>query len=231
MQKGPALPEHSVFKFTDPKAIISWLYALAVILLIMLAAASHGMDIPISRFVRDPMAIKTGHPLIGVLSNIGAILWSFSAAICWFAYFLLKKSHQSSSFTGFIFWGGVVSSVLLIDDFFMLHEMLEKYLKINEIIPLLFYGFLLVFYLIKYWRIIIATDYVYLALTLSFLAITFLTDRLSYDLFSWFYILEDGAKFLGIISWLGYQFSVCYKGLESSEAASAAPEPNPRVYV
>ena len=222
------MPEPNVFKFTDPKAIIGWLYALAVLLLIILAAASHGLDIPISRFVRDPMAIKTGHPLIGALSNICAILWSFAAAICWFTYLLLKKNHQPRSFIGFIFWGGVISSVLLVDDFFMLHEMLEKYLKINEIIPLLSYGFLLVFYLIKYWRIILTTDYIYLALTFFFLAITFLTDRLPYDLFSWLYMLEDGAKFLGIISWLGYQFSVCYKGLASTAAASAAPNPSPR---
>ena len=222
------MPEPSVSKYITPKAIIGWIYALAVLLLIMLAAASHGMDIPISRFVRDPMAIKTGHPLIGVLSNIGAILWSFAAAICWFTYLLLKKNHQPRSFTGFIFGGGVISSVLLVDDFFMLHEMLEKYLKINEIIPLLSYGFLLVFYLIKYWRIILTTDYIYLALTFFFLAITFLTDRLPYDLFSWLYMLEDGAKFLGIISWLGYQFSVCYKGLESTAAASAALNPSSR---
>ncbi|MFX0211569.1 MAG: hypothetical protein ACFFDT_36665 [Candidatus Hodarchaeota archaeon] len=188
----------------------------AIFLILIVAIASYYLNIPISHFTRDPLAIRGGHPFLGIISNIGAILWSFSVAICFFSYVLLKTSKKPHDGLGFIMFGGFISSVLLLDDLFMLHETIyPRYFGVSEKIVFLFYGVLILFYLVRFRKIIIETDFIFILLAVFFFALSALVDMLPESLLSWHHLFEDGLKFFGIISWFGYQFSVCFREVQS----------------
>ena len=216
--------EKSNLRFISSKVFFYWLYIPAIFLILIVAIASYYLNIPISRFTRDPLAITDGHPFLGVVSNIGAILWSATVAICFFSYAILityKKSHDVLSF---IMFGGFISLLLLLDDLFMLHERIyPKYLGGSEKIVFLFYVSLLLLYLVKYRLIIIETDLIYLILAAFFFALSMLIDLLPESFLPWHHLFEDGPKFIGIVSWFGYHFTICFKEVQSI-AYTAAPD-------
>lgn len=78
----------SYVRLEDAKLTLLWLVP-AALLLLLVASGCYILDLPVSRFTRDPLAITEGHPLYGFVSNVGAILWSASAAFCFLAYVLL----------------------------------------------------------------------------------------------------------------------------------------------
>lgn len=191
------------------------IYIPTLILLFAAALISSYYNIPISKFTRDPMAIVRGHPFLGIISNIGAILWSSSAAFCFLSYLLLRTREDSRDAIGLIRLGGLISVVLLLDDLFMLHDYIcAKYFGINELPLFLLYGMLILFYLVRYIKIIIQTEFLYLILAISFFALSILVDRLPEYRLPMHHLFEDGTKFIGIVSWVSYQFSVCFRKLQ-----------------
>ncbi len=208
--------EKSNLRFISSKVFFYWLYIPAIFLILIVTIASYYLNIPISRFTRDPLAITGGHPFLGVVSNIGAILWSATVAICFFSYAILKTNKKSHDVLGFIMAGGFISLLLLLDDLFMLHEeILPKYLGGSEKIIFLFYGSLLLLYLVKYRLNIIETDLIYLILAAFFFALSILIDLLPESFLPLHHLFEDGPKFIGIVSWFGYYFTVCFKEVQS----------------
>ena len=209
--------EKFISKSISSKVVSCWLYMPAIFLILIVAIASYYLNIPISHFTRDPLAITGNHPFLGIISNVGAILWSFSVAICFFSYVLLKTSKESHDVLGFILFGGVISLVLLLDDLFMLHERIyPEYFWVSEKIVFVFYGVLILFYLVKFRRIIIETDFIFILLAVFFFALSILVDLLPESLLPWHHLFEDGPKFFGIVSWFGYQLSVCFQEVQSA---------------
>jgi hypothetical protein len=204
-----------MFKRTNPG--FYWLYMPAILLILVTAITSYYSNIPISRFTRDPLAITGGNPFLGIISNIGVIIWSATIAICLFAYTLSITSKKSNDVLRFILFGGLISLILLLDDLFMLHERIyPKYFGIHEISLFLVYGALVLFYLFKFRKIVIKTDLVYLLLTAIFFSMSIVVDLLpEKTLYPWHHLFEDGFKFLGIVSWFGYLIAVCFKEVRS----------------
>lgn len=106
--------------------------------------------------------------------------------------------------------------MLLIDDIFLIHEVVfPKYLKIPEQVIFLVYGILIFSYLLKFKQIIQNTEYIPLILAFAFFGFSVIADSsLIYIPQSWLkneglYLLEDGAKLLGIISWYIYFVRAC----------------------
>lgn len=160
------------------------------------------------------------------MSNIGAVVWSFSAAICLFSYTLLRTRQESRDVAGFLLFGGCISLVLLLDDLFMLHEQFyPRYFGVGEKIVFSFYAALNLFYLAKFRTLIIESDFVLLLLALFFFALSMLLDLLPETSHPWYDLFEDGLKLFGIVSWFAYQFSVCLQEVQS--ALQRNPEENP----
>lgn len=199
------------------KIICCLLYVPAIILMLIVFVLNFSFDIPIRRFTCDPLAIAQGNPFHGVISNIGVILWSFAASICFFTYLLLKTRNKSHGISEFILFGGVLSLILLLDDLFMLHERIyPKWCGISEEIVLLLYGVATLCYVVKFRRIIIKTDFIFIVLAAVFFAFSLVIDALPKYLFPWQQGFEDVPKFFGIVSWLGYQFSVCFQAIQKN---------------
>ena len=192
-------------KLREMLTVSAWLYVPAFILLAVTAAMSYKFDIPISKFMRDPAAIMEAHPLNGVISNIGILLWSATAAICLFCWVLLLRTRKHSETRWFFFSGGILTSVLLLDDLFLLHERLyPMYFGITDKIILPLYSLLLLSFIIGFKRQILKTRFYLLFFAICFFGVSLLVDRLPESLLPWHHLFEDGSKFFGIVSWFGY---------------------------
>lgn len=76
--------------------------------------------VPVGNLTKDPLAVAGKPFYFGMLSQVGILFWCASAAICFFCAALLVKIN-STNLSGFLFFLGCVTTVLLLDDLFSVH--------------------------------------------------------------------------------------------------------------
>ncbi|WP_019507544.1 hypothetical protein [Pleurocapsa sp. PCC 7319] len=142
-------------------SLILIIYLPTVLVLLTVGFISWRTNIPIMDFTRDPLTILDAPFYIGILSNIGILFWAAGATICFFSSVIIHKiNHESQTFY-FWFWGGFITTVLLVDDFFLLHEKIfPEYLNISESQAFLLYLLMLLAYLVIFRKKIMTTDFI-----------------------------------------------------------------------
>ena len=109
--------QNNMIKFPSKLFYISILPSLILYLAILYI--SNFYNIKLNLVVRD-LAQTCGYPIgVGMISNIGILLWGAAASICLFTSFSEIINNESSKL---LLLGGVFSSLLCIDDFFLLHD-------------------------------------------------------------------------------------------------------------
>lgn len=103
----------------------------------------------------------------------------------------------------------------MLDDAFLFHEGLASiYFGIDEKIILLALGVTVLAYLVSFRKTILKTNYSVLLLAFGFLTLSCLTDGILdpwfWSLGDWEYFIEDGAKWMGIVSWCSYYVQTSY---------------------
>ena len=138
---------------------------------------------------------------VGFISNIGIIMW---IGISFVLIFLSKISFlRKSHYRNLITLGAVFSSILALDDFFLIHD---KYI-IQEIV-FIFY-FLFALNLIKKCRrqieeidgYLFCASYILFGLSIF---IDIVLQNLFPSLIIYSQILEEGFKFAGIFCWFAF---------------------------
>jgi len=119
----------------------------------------------------------------------------------------------------FLFFSGLLTLVLLLDDLFMFHEdIFPKYLHISQNLVYVGYFSLIPIYLIKFRSMIFQTEYIVLFLALGFFGLSVICD-LILPLTNIEYLIEDGFKLFGIITWFIFfirtSFTQIQKTIES----------------
>jgi hypothetical protein len=181
--------------------LVLYLPILALLFLVAIAAIS-SPDITVSSLTRDMASIAHLHPLIGVVSNVGILLWCATAVICLFSRSLLRQ-HGLHAEARFLLWAGLMTIVLLVDDLFMIHEYIAPlHFHVNEKVVLASYACATGAYLLSHRRLILAANYQLLAAAMVLFTGSMLVDFA--DGTGWWNLAEDGCKVLGIASWLGY---------------------------
>lgn len=181
------------------------LYAPVLALLIVVVALRIGYAVPMANLTRDPAQVLGVSPFAGAVSNIGILLWCASTAICLFAA-LLARRHGARRTPIFLLAAGTMTLVLLLDDLFLLHDIvLPKGLGISEEAVYAGYAAMIGAFITLFHRDIRASDYPLLGLALAFFAASLGFDMLQ----QWVtppgaFLLEDGSKLMGIVSWAGY---------------------------
>src|SRR5262245_59972388 len=108
------------------------IYAPAMLLLGVAVMASLAMGVPLVNFFSDPLGLTYSNPLLGVISNIGILLWSASAAVCLFTYLIVRGRRQDREVRLFFLLFGLLTLVLMLDDLFQFHEeVFPKYLNLD----------------------------------------------------------------------------------------------------
>ena len=170
--------------------------------------------IPLDYLTNDPVVVADLPVYIGVLSQFGIFLWAATAAICLFCSLLIKnKVHKA-----FMIVSSLISALLGFDDVFMLHESVFPSLGIHQKVVFLSYALIVLIYGLKFMKILLRTDYLLLGFAIFWFGISLLVDNFLYESSPYITkLLEDGAKFIGITSWLFYYTRTCRQMLENPD--------------
>ncbi len=182
--------------------LLAFLFDLAVITGVYLLGTLR--QIPLGEITRDPAA-TTHHIFIGMMTYLCIILWSVTAAFCFFGSYLLYEIRDKFKF---LFISALFTTVLTLDDAFVLHEeIIPRLLHVHEIYVYLGYVLLIVLYLVFFLRFIYKnTSYVLFALALGFFGASIISDAFFDTLptLALQPLVEDGLKLIGITLWLVY---------------------------
>lgn len=180
--------------------------------------------VPIYHLMGDPSKVAGLPFYIGMITKFGILLWCATAAICLFTSLYLKPLNPSLKHQRFLFYGGVITTVLMLDDSLQFHEeIFPTYFGIEEKLFYFAYAIGVALYLAKFYKIILNSRYLVflgfafvcfaLSLVLDMRAIIDLVDiGLIYDRDR--ALLENGFKLFGIVSWFTYFSLTCKEQLQ-----------------
>lgn len=223
----------STFRIRDSLRFQSRHAAQTIAKLLGLAAALLGgllllallLDVSLADLTRDPQDILAAPWHVGLLSNLGIGLWAAAAAICFFTAAVrdAPDSESNRRVTRFLLLAACITTALLLDDLFQLHrQLLPGQPMISRLLVLGLALFMIGLWLWCYRRIIARTENLLLAIALAAFALSLLVDLgarwLAPELVraaglhrgeTLYFLVEDGAKFIGILFWLGYMCRAC----------------------
>jgi hypothetical protein len=179
------------------------LYIPVGLIVIVVVGFTIAKRLDIGQFTRDPAALTDSNPFNGVLSSIGVLFWAATVAICCFSALILGQQQRQMAL--FLLSAGLITSVLMLDDLFMFHEVVfPQYLHFGEKITVVLYAMLVGGFLWRFRQQVLGTDYTILLIALGLLGFSVLADRIFSGIGSWEYLIEDGPKLFGIVAWFGY---------------------------
>lgn len=165
-------------------------------------------EISIEILLRDPAAI-TGQPFYtGFLSQMGIFFWSAAATVCLFSVLIISRQTGQSRLRQFLLISGMLTLFLGLDDAFLLHEeVFPIHLGISEKVVFGSYAGFMLFYLSRFYPLILRTEYILMMMALFFFSLSMIVDKFDPSTMG-FFLLEDSAKLIGILSWLAYFFRI-----------------------
>lgn len=191
----------------SPKSLVLIILGMGASLLL----AAIWSPVPLEYLFREPYSI--GHiPLyVGLISNIGALLWCCTIGICLFAYLIARKHARCAAAGNMLLFPAVFSAVLLLDDVLMIHERLIGPLLPNgQMVTYLVYGFAAGYFMYRYRTALLGSNLGVLLLSIGLLGASAGMDVLK-EVFSisvvparHHLLVEDGLKLIGIATWLYY---------------------------
>jgi len=172
--------------------------------LVMVMGVAYTSDVPVTDLLRDPSATLDGAWYVGLVSIAGVALWAAAAAICMICMSASPTPGQRS-----LLFAGAVSSVILgADDAFLGHEAIKNIIGIPSPITIGIYGIIT---LVVFWRawpyLKTRTDLVVFAVAVLLFGISVTLDAAGEaDLPTPPYsaVIEDVAKFLGLVTWVTF---------------------------
>ncbi|HLW31439.1 MAG TPA: hypothetical protein VKX40_04185 [Aequorivita sp.] len=199
----------------------------AIIILVAIEMISQIYQVPIKKLTSDPALIANIPPLYGVLSNLGIVLWCgaiFSSAL---AAMVLRSIGKKQLYL-FLLYSSLLSAYLMLDDLFQFHENLSSVIGLNQKVVYIFLGAAVITYIIYFRKTLFQTNIILLVIAIAFLSLSVLADTIVYKIYGsqlgdWLYLIEDGAKWLGIVFWSYYFFYTSIQFiLKNTEAPSSA---------
>lgn len=200
---------------------VMWVYAFLVTGFVALGLQN---IIYLGTLFRDPLAVTGGEFYFGFFSSIGVLIWCASAVTCFFSSLILEQLNHQHSWRLFLLTSGCLTSLLLLDDLFLIHEeFFPKYLGVPSEGIFGIYGVVIILYLVRFYKMIQRTEHkLFLIAAFLCMAISLLIDGLiDAGLLDSFnssllangrdYLFEDGMKLLGIVSWLIYFGQVSFQ--------------------
>jgi hypothetical protein len=172
---------------------------------------------PPDELTRDPTSVIEGaHFYTGALSTVGLLLWAAATAVCLFGAVFLARNGGSRRSTRFLFWSGLLSLMLTLDDALLIHERLFPWgFNIPEQAVFAAYGLFLLVYLKSFHGDLLQGDCLLLGLAGFFLAASLGIDQFvkigRIGIF-----VDDCFKFFGVVFWLAFFVHTTFYTLRSS---------------
>jgi hypothetical protein len=140
-------------------------------------------------------------------------LWCVCAAICLFSSAILKVANQAQEYTKFFLYSGLLTTLLLVDDFFLLHEFVfPQYLYISERIVYAAYVIVFSSFFMRFRKILKKTEFLILLAAILSLELSIICDMIweGMPIF-----VEDTFKLVGITIWVTYFVRLCMREIGS----------------
>jgi hypothetical protein len=210
------------------KSVRGTLAAIYVPTVAILVIACVQKRAPLDVLMRDTLAQVDLPFYTGAISNLGVLLWCAAAAVCLFTWWVLGRRSGDSRTRRSLLWAGLLTVLLNVDDFYQLHEYASIHSGLPDEVFTSVYPILLAAWLFFFWREIRKTEYILLFLALALLGTSVFVDALD-GMFKIkfnptllaltghrYHLLEDGPKFLGIATWLGYFWRSCWLAIATT---------------
>lgn len=201
-----AYPFHKIL-YSQLRPVLPVIAGIATISTLLLGAVLFlhvQYHIPVGDLTRDPTAVSRAPFYTGLLSQLGIFLWAGAAFACLIPV-IVSFQHP---FRQFLLASGLITLTLALDDVFLLHESALPMAGFPEKIVLIFYAGLLTAYVAWFYRVIKNTAYGLLLIACLCFGLSLLIDLLTPNSTNMEFLLEDGAKLVGIVSWLAYYLCV-----------------------
>lgn len=178
-------------------------------LLAVATGLAYLQGIDLHEILRDPSSVTQGPLHAGFMSLVGVLFWTAGAAVCWFAGALLLGTPGDRGVGCMLLSVAALTTLLGLDDLFLLHETIFPwYLGMPEKVALGSYGLATVAILFFFRNQILDLGAAGLVWALALFGLSLGVDLLQHSLQPFLgqgrILLEDGAKFLGIVAWNGY---------------------------
>lgn len=192
-------------------SVNAWVISAVAGPLLILLAVMGQTSLGNRELFNDPADTLGYHPFLGVVSMLGLFGWAAAASIAFLTH-AVTRFHETVQMRRFWLAAGVLTTLLLLDDAFMLHEEIvpvglgirERYVKLGYIAVAAAFG-------LGFFKVLAGNNFRLVAAAGSFFALSFLCDTpfLMQPLGLWesdtvVYLIEDGAKFIGISLWMAY---------------------------
>lgn len=220
--------QYPFVRFRSSGSLIGLILVISAALIGVVLLLHFGRGVPISSLTRDPVVIGNLPAYAGFLSQIGIFFWAASTTVCLFSVIILSQYADCRQLKRFLLISGLLTLLLGLDDMFLFHEAVFPRLGVPEKVVFGSYAIFLLLYLVKFYPLILKTEYILMAMSLFFFGTSVMLDLVPLPGINPF-LLEDGTKLIGIISWLAYflqvgNYSVNFKSsfAKSKQVRSAA---------
>ncbi len=203
------------------RKFLATLFLSASLALCAAIVASVETGTPVGDFLSDPTSTLDVNPFTGAISNLGVLLWCATATMCLFTWSVLRSRSAGAQFSTFVFYSGLMTLFLMLDDLLLFHEwVFPRLLGVTEQVTFSGYLVLISGWLLLFRKTVLDTEYLVLLIAFGFFGLSLFVD--TYDqidsiITNWRQLYEDGFKLLGITCWCGYFARCCF--VEINKAA------------
>lgn len=192
----------------DIKHALFYVLSITLTAIVLISLLSGYYQVSFRELTADPNVIANQPFYIGILSQFGLFFWSAAATLSFTFACLSRCIVKNKTLSLFYLISGIIISILMLDDCFMLHEDVLPRLGIPQKVVFLFYGILVSSYLVKYYKVILKTPYLLLLMAFGGFSLSAIIDLFFHfeNIDFWGSFIEDGAKFTGIVFWGSYVF-------------------------
>jgi len=197
---------------TTQTLVVAWSFSGLVILFLVYTWLVE--DVPIGLLTRDPADFLNGPTYLGAVSSLGFALWAAASAVCLLTAALLRTTGARTHLVNFMLSAGLLSLLLMADDMWLLHDQVFPHkVGIPELVVYFGYAAFTLGHLWVFRKVILRTDYQVLLFAGFFLAFSLVADTLTNNVAgsNSQYMIEDGPKFFGMVTWLAYHGRASYQ--------------------
>lgn len=196
-----------------PVMVIAYAVTTAILSVVIYIGMEYNIEL--DHFTQDPVTVMDAPFYLGFFSHFGILFWCGTAILCFYTRIILRNTSTDPEQLKFLFYSGLLTSLLLFDDLFLLHEdVFPEFLNLNKGTVYLVYVNIIILYLLLFRREILNSEFIILMVASMLIAISQFVDMLPMPIPEDSF-LEDAVKLFGIVTWFIYYARYCFQRTES----------------